>query len=534
MVLKRRAEAVLAMVIAGALTAACSVSRDVSAGRDSASQGAPARMTGTATPGTTPTASSGAVAPALPAVKPRRVCGNEAVLGHGPVRPPAGAVVVPAGDNSAVAFSRGDTTFWFAPGTHTFGRGQYDDIEAGAHSRYVGAPGAVLDGRRLNQYAFTGQADGVTVEYLVIQNFGAVGSNHDEGVVNHDQGPNWTVRHNTIRWNAGAGVMLGSGTVLADNCITSNGQYGFNAYTPGGPVGITMVRNEISYNNTYDWEAKSEGCGCTGGGKFWSVRDATVTDNYVHHNHGVGLWVDNNNRGFLIARNYIADNADEAIIYETSYNAVIRDNVLVHNAVAAGRGNAGYPTGALYISESGGDSRVQSRYRGAIDVTGNLFRDNWGGVVLWENADRYCGSPANTSTGECTLVDPAVVSVHTCNPRNIGRAPYHSDCRWKTQHVAVHANTFELTPAAVSPHCRSTAGCGFSALFSNYGTYPDWSAYKGTVVQSAITYRQGNRFYDNAYRGPWHFVAFDQSDVKTFPQWQAGPYEQDRGSSWAQ
>jgi hypothetical protein len=28
-----------------------------------------------------------------------------------------------------------------------------------------------------------------------------------------------------------------------------------------------------------------------------------------------------------------------------------------------------------------------------------LIEDNYNGVTLWENAYRYCGSPANTSSG---------------------------------------------------------------------------------------------------------------------------------------
>ena len=38
---------------------------------------------------------------------------------------------------------------------------------------------------------------------------------------------------------------------------------------------------------------------------------------------------------------------------------------------------------------------------------------NWSGVVLWENADRFCGSPNNTSTGYCTLVNTSVVKAST-------------------------------------------------------------------------------------------------------------------------
>ena len=35
-----------------------------------------------------------------------------------------------------------------------------------------------------------------------------------------------------------------------------------------------------------------------------------------------------------------------------------------------------------------------------------MFIDNWGGVILWENSNRFCNSPDNTSTGYCTLVEP--------------------------------------------------------------------------------------------------------------------------------
>jgi hypothetical protein len=38
-------------------------------------------------------------------------------------------------------------------------------------------------------------------------------------------------------------------------------------------------RNEITGNDTWDYEAKQPGCGCSGGGKFWNVSTADVTGN---------------------------------------------------------------------------------------------------------------------------------------------------------------------------------------------------------------------------------------------------------------
>ncbi len=112
----------------------------------------------------------------------------------------------------------------------------------------------------------------------------------NEGTVNHDSGENWTMQYNTVVNNGGAGIFLGAGNVASYNCLKDNSQYGFQAYGPeGGESNIVLDHNEIVGNNTGDWEAKVEGCGCTGGGKFWDVRDVRVTNNYVHDNKSVGV-----------------------------------------------------------------------------------------------------------------------------------------------------------------------------------------------------------------------------------------------------
>ncbi|HKR81608.1 MAG TPA: right-handed parallel beta-helix repeat-containing protein [Candidatus Saccharimonadales bacterium] len=466
-----------------------------------------------------------------PSAPPAQICGNTGMLNAGPTAAPAGAITVPAGNNSNINFTQDSKTFWFAPGVHTLGTDQYSQIEPGSNSTYIGAPGAVLDGQNKNLYAFTQHATNVTIKYLTVQNFGPAGANNNEGVVNHDGGHGWTISYNTVKGNAGAGVFIGSGDVVSYNCLTYNGQYGFSAYEDAGVSNVTLDHNEISYNNQDNWEAKIDGCGCTGGGKFWSTVNATVTNNYVHHNKSVGIWADNNNAGFLVQGNYISDNDDVGILYETSYNALIKNNALIHNAVVSGPGNPGFPTSAIYVSESGADNRVATAYNNTFDITGNLFQDNWGGVALWENADRFCGSPANTSTGECTLVNPSVVKESTCNSTNIAKAPYYDDCRWKTKNVKVTGNTFKQTPSNVSSSCTFANSCGLNAIFSNYGSYPSWSPYKGTVVEDAITYKQNNTFANNTYLGSWEFLPYEQGSPKTFAQWQASPYNQDAGST---
>jgi hypothetical protein len=455
----------------------------------------------------------------------------------GPARAPAGAITVPAGNNSGVDFGRPGATYWFAPGRHTLGGGQYDSIVPGARATFVGAPGAVLSGQGMNHSAFGGHATGVTIKHLTIEFFGIhsgathpSGDNNNEGVVNHDSGHDWTVTHNTVRFNAGAGVFGGSGDRITYNCLTRNGQYGFSFYEPNDVYHVVVDHNEISFNNTYNWERKVEGCGCTGGGKFWRTHGAAFTDNYVHHNYSVGMWADTDNTAFKVEGNYFADNEDEGVIYEISYNALFRNNTFIRNALGAGKGDPGFPHSALYISESGSDPRVPGRYAHRTRVVDNEFKDNWSGVVLWENADRYCASSANSSTGDCTMVKPGVANLKTCKHLdNRSRRPYIDDCRWKTQNVEVSRNLFSFDPSAVGKDCTPKHGCGYNGVFSQYGTYPPYGA---EFVENDITFHQENVFARNVYHGPWRFMVHEQNNSVGFAQWQAAPYHQDNGSIW--
>ena len=252
-----------------------------------------------------------------------------------------------------------------------------------------------------------------------------------------------------------------------------------------------------------------------------------MTNNYVHDNKSVGLWADTNDNNFLIEGNWIEDNDGQAIFWEISYNIAIRNNVIRHNLVADGPGRIrsgdNFPDAAIYISESGGDARVPYNLVGSptVEISNNLIEDNYNGVALWENADRYCGSPNNTSTGYCTLVNPTVAKLSTCTPKNIAKKPYYYDCRWKTQNVKVHHNTFRMNRANFF-NC-STSMCGRNAIFSNYGSSPSWSPYIDDKVVKAITHHQGNVFSNNTYVGPWNFTVLDTSHRISRSAWRAAP-----------
>ncbi|MCX4584925.1 right-handed parallel beta-helix repeat-containing protein [Streptomyces sp. NBC_01481] len=456
-----------------------------------------------------------------------RVCAKPAA---GPVKAPAGAVTVdPAvvGDLAAkTKKSPPNTTFWLRPGKHRLESDRYAQIIPKKGNTYLGAPGAVLDGRKTNQYAFGGAARDVTIRHLTVQGFVAP---QNEGVVNHDSADGWVIEHATIQNNSGAGLMAGARQQVRASCLRGNGQYGMNAYKVGDPISdLVLEGNEIVGNNKDDWERRRPGCGCTGGVKFWAVNGADIRGNWVHANRGAGLWADTNNNDFRIEDNVLEANDGAALIYETSYNAVIRKNTIRRNNWVVGRTYAdrgdNFPFATVYLSESGGEPRIRAR-TDKIEIYRNVLENNWSGITLWENADRFCNSPANTSSGDCTLL---VKKTERCAQPGIATAPLYADCRWKTQRVDIHHNRFVLDTSVVG----CTVECGRMAVLANYGTYPDWTPYPGEQVAEAITHKQHNRWHDNVYRGPWSFIAHDPSRKLDFGQWQGTPYQQDAGSTF--
>ena len=482
---------------------------------------------------------SGAVSSTYPTSPPVQICGNSSIL-NGPATAPAGAITVPAGDNSSFNFSQANKTFYFSTGRHTIGTGQFSQIIPGSGSTYIGAPGAILDGQNVNNYAFTQTATNVTIKNLEITGFKPPSN---EGAVNGSASNNWTISNNYIHDNIpGTAIYAGTNNVLSYNCITKNGQEALGTYTSvavssvtGGAKNITFTNNEVSYNNTCNWEADAhfpvavpsgcagagvQGCGCSGGIKFWTVDGATITDNYVHDNYGVAIWADTNNTGFDIEHNYVSNNFYEGIVYEISYNFLIKNNNFIGNAIGDGSNDPTFPHSAVYISESGSDSRVPGAYGTVSQIIGNNFSNNWGGAVLWEGSNRYCSSSANTSGGYCTLVNPSVANLTNCaDSTKLATTPYIDDCRWKTQNVSITNNKFSFTASTLGPNCISDNRCGFNALFSVYGTYPPYQAY---VTPIAISNNQNNHFANNTYTGPWSFLSFAQGDTVTWSQWTSG------------
>lgn len=454
-----------------------------------------------------------------------RVCAKPAA---GPTKAPAGAVTVDpsvVGDLAAkTKSSPPKTTFWLRPGKHRLDPDRYAQVIPKKGNRYLGAPGAVLDGRKKNQYAFGGSASDVTIRYLTVQRFVAP---HDEGVVNHDSADGWVIENATIQYNSAAGLMAGARQQVRASCLRDNGQYGMNAYKAGDSIrGLVVEGNEIVGNNTGDWERRREGCGCTGGIKFWAVNGADVRGNWVHDNRGTGLWADTNNNDFRIENNVIEANDGAALIYETSYNAVVRNNTIRRNNWVEGRKgpraettSRTRPSTCPSPAANHESEPVPTRSRS----TGTCWRTT--------GPESPCGrTPTGSATARPT---PRPVTARCwCGTRTAASsrrspAPLYTDCRWKTQRVDIHDNRFVLDKSVV----KCTAMCDRMAVLSNYGTYPEWSPYKGERVADAITRKQHNRWHDNVYVGSWKFVAHDPGGVLSFDEWQGRPYQQDTGST---
>jgi hypothetical protein len=175
-------------------------------------------------------------------------------------------------------------------------------------------------------------ATGVVVRNLTVEKYA---SKAQTGAV--DGVRNWRLEDVTIAHNHGAGLNIGSGTVVLRGHYSDNGQIGIN----GWHADEAQIQDADIAGNNYagynrDWEA--------GGVKLGASRRVAITGNTVHGNSGNGVWGDLDDHDWTITRNRVADNDGDGIIYEISHGkTVISDNDIVCN-----RGSG------VYISNSDG------------------------------------------------------------------------------------------------------------------------------------------------------------------------------------
>jgi Right handed beta helix region len=205
----------------------------------------------------------------------------------------------------------------------------------------------------------------VVIRNLIVEKFATeaqVGAIH--------AGRGWKVENNEVRLNHGGGI--DNATVIRHNYVHDNGQIGVGGSAPN----LVVDANEIAFNNY----ARYCTCWEAGGGKWTESRHLTITRNYVHDNHGPGLWTDSNNVDVLYRWNLVEGNSGAGIFHETSFKAVIRDNVVRRN----GFGWKGWLAGAGILVNSSPN----------VEIVRNVVANNADGIGItqWSRgSDRRYG-----------------------------------------------------------------------------------------------------------------------------------------------
>ena len=531
-------------------------------------------------------------------------------------------VVLPAGKHGYMSYQLSpDTVYYLLPGEHVgFLQADKNDAFVGGLAKSMRT---VVSGDysgyhwAIDSNFSDGNQPGVTIEYLTIEKFQPDG---DAAAINQSSNTKWTLRYNTITLNVpGAGMIAGADNTLKDNCLTLNGQYGFqssavgswgNDSITGGPYNVTVADNEISYNDTCDFEGllsnpaigwsrynpvpsryRNSHCGAVtgdgnqGGFKLWATNGVTIEGNYIHNNWGPGVWADTDNANTTYVGNAITYNDGQAIIEEISYNFSITNNYLAHNGLVVGLSNPGFPTPAIYISESGSDTAFggvpacreascaqQRSYPDRSIIERNTLVDNGGSVLLWQNSDRFCSAEFDKV---CTLVavgrskqftlagckanlPSASIDTTRYVPKRTGSPSldWWDGCLWKTENVSVTSNTINFDPVNIA-HCNRTEwpACGAGGIFSEYSVAAPYNSPGGWVIASQLMFFQNNNWSDNVYNGPSTFYAWNQGNGDNPVSWAAwtgkvskgdqcgspyehksgycpGPFGQDSGSTY--
>jgi parallel beta-helix repeat protein len=272
--------------------------------------------------------------------------------------------------------------------------------------------------------AISGSASHVTVRNLIVEKyavplqFGAIGDQYP--------GDGWVLQNNETRFNHGLGLRVPTNGQVLGNYTHDNGQMGMG----GSGANILVQDNEIARNNYIGVDHNFE----CGGFKFAGTDGLTVRNNYSHDNVGPGMWTDISSIRTLYENNVVMNNTRAGIFYETSYDAVIRNNTILNNGsfapddwlwnaqlqIAASQNVEAYGNVILVNSENNGNGimliqqnrssepcifgpcRVANNYihDNIIIVTGTRSHGSSGGVQDFSGlGDLYAPSSNNRFTG---------------------------------------------------------------------------------------------------------------------------------------
>ena len=220
--------------------------------------------------------------------------------------------------------------------------------------------------------AIGGNSSGVVLKNLVVEKYASAAQ---KSAIDATEGEAWRIEDVTARWNHGIGLRIGK------NIIVRGGFYGYNGQMGMGGKGddALIERVELAHNNfagfSMAWEA--------GGAKFVLSDGIVIRDSCIHHNDGIGLWIDIDNNNILIEGNRIFDNARSGVSYEISRDGTIRDNLIAQN----GRSRGAWLWGSQILIQN---SRNVSVYGNRVEVAA----DSGNGIsVIFQNRQDGKGVP---------------------------------------------------------------------------------------------------------------------------------------------
>ncbi len=384
-----------------------------------------------------------------------------------PTLPPGIAIAPGQSIQALVKANPAGTTFILKAGTHV-----RQSVIPKSGDRFIGEPGAVLDGQGAVPFAFSKGSppypSNVTIRSLKITGYAPpvqTGTIDAGGYAPSEGSTGWVIDNNEVSYNGEYGIRIGNSTQVTNNKVHHNKRLNIG----GTGNNTTIASNEISfghYLNSYNTNFEA------GGTKFSATNGLVLRDNYVHDNVGCGFHMDMNNINTIIQGNRIVHNGSEGIAIEISYKTTIFNNTITNNGWFDPRNrytflwNAGI---GIHASPN-------------VEVYGNTVSGNYAGIVAIDQ-DRS-GS-----------IDPAWYGAHV------------------TQNLYVHNNIITQTN---QPRTVNELSVGAGAATDIPGN-------------TAMFTSRNNRFTNNTYylssnRYPfaWQFSA------RTEAQWKA--YGEDAGS----
>jgi parallel beta-helix repeat protein len=193
-----------------------------------------------------------------------------------------------------------------------------------------------------------GGASSVTLTGIVFEKFAHYGLD--------GAGPRWLVTRNEFRYNHSHGFRFGgTGGMFSHNYIHHNGQMGFS----GSGIDVVFEENHLAFNN-YLRFGTTTGYWHAGATKVRTSTNVVVRNNYSHDNIGDGWWFDWDNYRMTFEGNLIEDNSRCGLLYEASFDGVIRNNTFRDNGMGTLTADRCWASVFLNTSKN-------------IAVTGNTF-----------------------------------------------------------------------------------------------------------------------------------------------------------------